>query len=148
MSGEAVVQFSAIVTTALALAPSLAHVMELPNKIHLARDSYLVAQRLYRGWQFAGVLVVGALVSTFLLMRMADTDAFAPALVAFLAILGTQLVFWSLTFPVNKATKNWTDVTSDWTALRRRWELSHALSAMLNLVAMVSATVAVLTQRG
>ena len=42
---------------------------ELPNKMRLPRDSYLIAQRLYRGWQFAAVLVVAALASTFVMMR-------------------------------------------------------------------------------
>jgi len=147
MSEQTIVQFTAILSTALALAPGMAHAMELPNKMRLPRDSYLIAQRLYRGWQFAAVLVVAALVSTFVMMRMADPKGFPAALVAFLSIIGTQLVFWSFTFPVNKATKNWTHVADNWAALRRRWEFSHAASAILNLLAVVSTTIAVLAQR-
>jgi hypothetical protein len=58
--------------------------------MRLPRDSYLIAQRLYRAWQFAAVLVVAALASTFVMMRMADPQGYLPALVAFLAIIGTH----------------------------------------------------------
>jgi hypothetical protein len=147
MSKEFVIQFCAILFTALALAPALAHVMELPNKIRMPRDAYLTVQSIYRGWQFVGIVVVGALVSTFLLMQVADASAFAPALIAFLCIVATQVVFWVLTFPVNLRTRNWTNLAGDWLRLRRRWEFSHALSAALNLVAMVCTTIAVLEDR-
>jgi len=51
------------VVAALALALTAAHLMELPHKIGLAGAEYLVVQRLYRGWQYAGIVVVGALIS-------------------------------------------------------------------------------------
>jgi hypothetical protein len=147
MSGQSLIHFSAVVFTALALAPALAHAMELPNKIRLPRDSYLTVQRIYRGWQFAGVFVIGALIATFLLVWFAGSGAFASALIAFVCIIATQVVFWTLTFPVNRRTNNWTNVAGDWTRLRRRWEFSHALSAVLDLIAMVSVTLAVLADR-
>ncbi len=36
-----VIQFLAVVLTALALIPSGAHLFELPNKVELPRDAYL-----------------------------------------------------------------------------------------------------------
>jgi hypothetical protein len=147
MSNQSVIHFSAIFFTALALAPSFAHVMELPNKIHLPREAYLTVQRIYRGWSLLGIVVVGALVSTFLLMTRADAAAFVPAVIAFSCIAAAQVVFWALTFPVNRRTKNWTQATTDWARLRRRWEFSHAISAALTLVAMVCVIVAVLAER-
>jgi hypothetical protein len=75
---------------------------------------------------------------------LVDGAAFVPALVAFLAIVATQVVFWTFTYPVNKITRNWTHVPEDWTRLRDRWELSHAASAVLNFIAVVCVTVAVL----
>jgi hypothetical protein len=147
MSIQSVIQFCAILFTALALVPALAHAMELPNKMRLPRESYLTVQSIYRGWALIGVLVVGALASTFMLVRSVGSAGFAPALVAFLCIAATQIVFWALTFPVNRNTKNWTEVSGDWQRLRRRWEYSHALSAVLNLVAMVCVALAVVAER-
>ena len=141
------IPFAAIVFCGLALAPAAAHVMELPNKIHLSRDDYLVAQKLYRGWQFVGVVVVLALVATGVLALQARGAAAAPlaaALLAFVCIVATQAVFWIFTFPVNRTTRNWSVAPANWAALRRRWEYSHAASAALNLLAFGAAVLAAL----
>jgi len=138
------VHIVAIVSTALALAPAAAHVMELPNKIRLPEAEYLVVQKLYRGWQFVGIVVVVALVSTAMLAASENgaSKSFVAALVAFMCLVGTQVVFWVFTFPVNRATGNWTKLPSGWIRMRRRWEFSHAASAVLNLVAFVAAVLA------
>jgi hypothetical protein len=46
MSIQSVIQFCAILFTALALVPALAHAMELPNKMRLPRESYLTVQSI------------------------------------------------------------------------------------------------------
>jgi hypothetical protein len=141
------IQFAAVVFCGLALVPAAAHVMELPNKIHLSREDYLVAQKLYRGWQFVGIVVVLALIATALLAlqaRGSDGAALAAAWLAFICVVATQAVFWIFTFPVNRITKNWTSLPADWMALRRRWEYSHAASAALNLLAFAASVLAAL----
>src|SRR3981081_2049776 len=100
----------AVVFTGLALVPSGAHLMELPNKMKLSRDEYLTAQRRYRGWSVVGGVVVAALVATFALAvaMKSQPGAFQAAIVAFACVAATQLVFWVFTFPVNRRTANWT----------------------------------------
>src|SRR3954470_4251276 len=98
------VSFAAIFFCGLALVPAAAHAMELPNKIHLGREEYLVAQKLYRGWHFVAPVVILALASTALLFNQARTAgpaAEAAAIVACLCVAATQVVFWVFTFPVN-----------------------------------------------
>jgi hypothetical protein len=60
-------RFMALLFTVLALAPALAHVLELPNKIGFSRDDYLTVQRIHRGWVFLGFVVMGALLSNLIL---------------------------------------------------------------------------------
>jgi hypothetical protein len=141
---DSLVEFLAVILTALALVPAAAHVMELPNKLPMSREAYLTVQRVYRGWNLSAFVVIGALITTLVLMLTADGAAFLPALIGFLAIVATQVVFWKFTYPVNKITRNWTRVPEDWEALRDRWEISHAASAVLNFIAVVCVTVAVL----
>jgi len=139
--------FGAIFFCGLALIPAAAHALEMPNKIRLNREEYFVAQKLYRGWQFVAPIVILALLSTALLIghaRTAGPGAGAAAIVAFLCVATTQVVFWTLTFPVNRATQNWTKVLPLWEQLRRRWEYSHASAAVLNLVAFGAAVLATL----
>jgi hypothetical protein len=139
------ISFGAIFFCGLALIPSAAHLLELRNKIHLVRDEYLIVQGLYRGWQFVAPVVILALISTALLIRTARAagrGAEMAAIVAFLCIAATQVIFWTCTFPVNRATRNWTVAPARWEELRRRWEYSHAASAVLNLVAFGAAVLA------
>jgi hypothetical protein len=129
-----------LLLAALAMVPAAAHLLELPNKIRLTGKEYLTVQRLYRGWALAGIVVAAALLSTLVLLFMVRDwpTAFALAWVAFLCIAGTQVVFWTFTYPVNRFTADWTFLPGDWPELRKRWEYSHAASAVLNLVALVA----------
>jgi hypothetical protein len=140
-------QFASVLFAALALVPAGAHLLELKHKIALPGNEYLVVQQLYRGWNLAGVVVVAALLSLIALAvtLRGDRPAFAWAMVALACIVGTQVVFWTFTFPVNQATQNWTVLPSNWAELRTRWEYSHAASAMLNLAALGAVILAVLS---
>jgi len=129
------IYFLSLLFAALALAPAMAHLLELPHKINFSHDEYLVVQQIYRGWNLLAVVVFGALLSTLALTITVrhQRKAFTFALIAFLCILGTQIVFWTYTFPTNQITNNWTTLPDNWTALRHQWEYSHATSAFLNL---------------
>ena len=67
---------------------------------------------------------------------------FVPALVSFACLAGTQLLFWTFTFPANQRTAKWTVLPEGWMALRAQWEYSHAASALLNLAALIALIVA------
>lgn len=140
------VLFCCLLFAALALAPSVAHLLELPNKIHLPAEDYLRVQQIYRGWALLGIVVIAALLSTFILAIMVRTrpTEFAYAATALASIAITQLIFWTFTFPVNKHTQNWTTLPPNWLALRTRWEYSHATSAVFNLIALVAVILAIL----
>jgi hypothetical protein len=49
--------FLALFFASIALGPALAHLLELPNKINLARADYLTVQQIYRGWALLGIIV-------------------------------------------------------------------------------------------
>jgi hypothetical protein len=142
-------RFSSLLFAALALAPALAHLLELPNKIGLSRDEYLIVQQIYRGWALLGFVVFGALLSTLALTLLARRRPreFRTALLAFLCILGTQVVFWTFTYPTNQATLNWTVLPENWMVLRSQWEYSHAASAILNLIALIALIYGSVTRR-
>jgi hypothetical protein len=140
--------FMSLFFTALALAPALAHLLELPNKIHLSRQEYLTVQQIYRGWALLGIVVAGALLSTLVLTIMArqERKVFNLTLVALLCLVGTQIVFWTFTYPANQITNNWTVLPENWLEIRKQWEYSHATNAGLNLIALISLILAVLVR--
>src|SRR5688500_10358899 len=134
-----VARFCSLLFVALALAPSAAHLLELPNKIGLSRADYLTVQQIYSGWALLGIVIIGALISTLTLTVLSrhHRRQFTLALAAFLCVIGTQVVFWTFTYPTNQATRNWTVLPADWEPLRAQWEYSHAAGALFNLAALV-----------
>jgi len=143
-----VAQFLALMLIGLALVPSGAHLFTLPNKIDLARDQYFVVQNIYRGWALFGIVLFGALIASLahaLLLRGRGTP-FVPALVAFYCIALSLVVFFIWTYPANRATDNWTTIPANWEQLRRQWEYSHAVNALVTFVAFCSVTLSVLTR--
>jgi hypothetical protein len=146
--GPVTARFLALLFAALALAPALAHLLELPNKIGLSRDEYFTVQQIYSGWALLGIVVFGALFSTLalaILVRKRRRE-FVPALIAFLCIAATQALFWTFTFPANEQTANWTVLPENWAALRVQWEYSHAAAALLNLIAFIAVILSVLAR--
>jgi hypothetical protein len=107
-------------------------------------------QQIYRGWALLGFVVAGALLSTLVLtiMVLQERKPFVFALIAFLCIVGTQVVFWTYTYPTNQVTNNWTILPENWKELRQQWEYFHATSVGLNLLALVAVTLSVLAREG
>src|SRR5206468_9364192 len=133
-----------VLFTALALVFGGAHLFELPHKMGMSAADYLTVQQIYRGWQLAGIVVVGQLVSIALLAYAVrhSRRIFVPTVIALLCAIGTQVLFWTFNFPANQATDNWATLPADWEMLRRRWELAHAASAVLNLGALIALVIA------
>jgi hypothetical protein len=140
--------FLSIACVALALVPAGAHLAELPHKFRLSAHEYLVVQQLYGGWSLFGVVVSGAMLSTGVLtvLEHREPRLLAAAVLAFLCILCTQIVFRVFTQPANRATRNWTVLPENWMQLRNQWEYSHAASAVLNLIALFALLYAAVSQ--
>jgi hypothetical protein len=144
-----VLRLLTVLFTAVAMAAGFAHLLELPNKMRLSRDDYLVVQQIYRGWALLGVVVVGALVTTLLVtFRLrARPPEFYLSLTAAVCIALTLVVFFLFTYPANRQTRNWTMLPENWETLRRQWEYSHAVGAGLYFVALSAHTLSLLVAR-
>jgi hypothetical protein len=141
------VQFLALLLTALALVAAGAHLFELPNKINLSRDAYLTVQGIYAGWAWFGIVDLAALIMIVVLavtLRW-QRPAVYFATAAALCFVVFFVIFFTWTFPANQATANWTTLPDDWSPLRTAWEYSHAVNALVMLVALCSVTLAVIT---
>lgn len=142
-------QFVAILLVAISMSAGWAHLLELPNKITLSRDEYLVVQQIYQGWALLGITVVGALVSSAALtvLERRKGARFYFDLVATLCVALSLLVFFSFTYPTNQVTQNWTVLPDGWEALRRQWEYSHAAGAILYVIALASLVLSAMSRR-
>jgi hypothetical protein len=138
--------FVALMATAVALGPALAHLLELPNKIGLPKDAYFTVQQIYAGWSLLGVVLLVQLLSIVAVIVLARGDRRLRrcAIVALLCLVGAQGLFWIFTYPANAATANWMVQPDNWQILRQQWEYSHAGGAVLQLAAMASLVVGAL----
>jgi Na+/proline symporter len=135
-----VLQFIAIVLTALCLVPAGAHVLELANKIDLDQDRYITVQQIYRGWALLGfplIAAIGVNGWAAVMMRRQTKSTACAAAAAVLLCLGL-VIFFTWTFPVNQVTSNWSVAPVNWQALRAQWEYSHAANAGVTFLALCS----------
>ena len=93
--------------------------------------------------------MVAALVSSAALafLQRGSGAAFYFSFLGFVCITLSLVVFYAMTFPVNKKTRNWTVSPQEWESLRRRWEYSHALNAFLYFLALASLALSSLSDR-
>jgi len=143
------VRLLAVISVALCLIPAGAHFFELANKMSLSTAEYMTTQKIYAGWSFFGVAISAAIVFTLThtLMVRVDRTAFLLSLTALVCLGATQVIFWTFTYPMNMATNNWTITPQDFEAVRRQWEYSHAVNAVLSFVALVTITLSTLAYK-
>ena len=132
------IQFLTILLFALSLVPGGAHLLEMTTKMTLERDAYMVVQHIYQGWAMMGIVQIAAMFAGLLLVIMSRPQrlAFALALAGFVLLGGSLAGFFLWTFPMNKATANWTFAPENWELLRMQWEYSHAVNAVLTFLAL------------
>ncbi len=141
-----------VLIVACALAPALAHALELPGKMRLDEPRYRTVQTIYYpGFTIAGAAEPAGIIATFLLALATPLGStpFWLILVALAALTFMQLIFWLVTQPVNRHWLRETQLTGsakrffgtegheaagsrrsrDWTELRGRWERSHLMRA-------------------
>lgn len=140
-----IAQFLSLVFTALALVPAGAHLAALPGKIGLDRSGYRTVQGIYAGWALFGIVQVAALVASAALVFLSwgGGAPFVLALAGWVLLLATLVLFFTLVYPANQATQNWTTTPENWEQLRSQWEYAHALNAILTFFAFVAIALAV-----
>jgi hypothetical protein len=132
-----------LVCTGITLGAAYAHVLELPNKFRLDGELWLaVQQNLYRGWgPFIGPFELLAIAATWLLVVLVRgrRQTFVLTLVAALCLSLALVAFFTLNAPVNAAFAQWTPQTlpADWPDYRLRWEVGHAVTFVLALIAFI-----------
>jgi hypothetical protein len=142
-------QFLAIILTALSLVPAGAHLFELPNKMILDEEQYFVVQSIYRGWSLFGFVLIPALCATIALSVASyrQRRSFLLAATGAICLAATLTVFFTFTYPANVATDNWTTIPDNWRALRTQWEYAHAANAVITFAGLIAVTLSALLMR-
>jgi hypothetical protein len=136
------VRLLAIVSVALYLVPTGAHLFELAGKMALSPADYMLVQGLYRDWALFGIVIFAALLLTLLhaILRREERIILFLSFSSFFCLVATQVIFWVFTYPMNVASGNWTVTPEHFEMARRQWEYSHAASAVLTFLALIAIT--------
>ncbi|PWS34009.1 hypothetical protein DFH01_27125 [Falsiroseomonas bella] len=135
-------RLASLLALVLALLAPAGHVLEIPGKLRLTAEHWLVVQQtLYPGYAVAGaVTLLGTplLLAAFAWSVRGTAEARAAWIAAGLVLLGL-LAWWLVVAPVNGWIAAATPETLPpaWTAWRTRWEAGHALVALLVATALV-----------
>ena len=142
-------RFITILFAVITLCALIAHLLELPGKINLSKENYLVVQSIYQGWSWLGIFEIGAVLftMTWTIVDNRKKKIFPLLLTALLCFMVSIAIFFIFTYPANKATLNWTQLPDDWQILQKNWEYSHAARAILNLVGFSFLIVTLLKDR-
>jgi hypothetical protein len=146
----------AILIVAIVMALSLAHALELPGKLRLSKEDYLVVQPIYYpGFTFTGFAEpLSVVVLIVLLFWIPGSTAFWLVFSALIVLAAVNAIYWVVVHTVNnfwlkdfelkgasgaffKSGASQRDEGEvDWIAYRNRWEGGHVARAALSLIAL------------
>lgn len=142
-----------VMLAAVTMSLALAHALELPGKMRLTKEEYLAVQAIIQ----ASPLVGSRVRKHHCRPRPVDPDPQELTTImagrgAAAALIAVQIIFWTMTQPVNKYWLQNTKLSrvatrffergsaapvGDWTVMRDRWERSHVLRAIASVLALL-----------
>jgi hypothetical protein len=138
---------------ALDMAMAFSHLLELPAKMRYDSRLWVTLQNsLYRPFGTVGAVIEnGAVLSSLgLALVVRRSPAAFPLTLAGAACQALALTVWlAFVRPVNKRVSGWAATESaplEWTRLRRQWEYSHAVRAVLTMAGFGALVVSVLLE--
>lgn len=142
-------RFLAILFSVITLSALMTHLLELRGKINLSKENYQVVQSIYNGWAWLGVFEISAIILVLIwaINMRRSKHIFSILLTALACFIISLVIFFIFTFPANVKTANWTELPANWEVLRKRWEYSHAVHAVLNLIGFCLLVTALLKER-
>jgi hypothetical protein len=146
-------RLATILATALGMGVAECHLLEMPAKSGFESALWLtLLQRLYPpafgpvGGAFEVAAVLGCVVLVVLVRGRGP--AFGWTVVAAACVVASHAAFWLLVAPVNATLLPLAPdaLPADWTRLRDQWETTHAVRAVLQLVALGALAYSVLVE--
>src|SRR5215831_7331295 len=155
-------QVVTVFLVAVTMSLVLAHALQLPGKMRLNKETYIVQTIYYPGFTYGGFGEGLGMLATFILpfTTPPHRPAFWLTVTAFAALVGMHAVDWIFTHPVNKFWMKDTqlegaaggflsldpmkqgaaseDAGEDWRKLRARWEYLHLVQAIFAVIAFVA----------
>lgn len=138
-------QLLAVILMGVQLGVSYAHFMQMPGKLSLPLDCYILVQNLVISYKIKLAFIeipslVCAALATILIRR--QRKSFWFTLVGLVCMILMWLVWALFIQPINQQVDTWTPVTAptNWTDLRYQWHFYHLVRLGIALLGMVALT--------
>ncbi|MFH7030970.1 MAG: hypothetical protein ACHBN1_37900 [Heteroscytonema crispum UTEX LB 1556] len=147
-------RFITIMLTSLSLSLSMAHLLELPQRMQFDQQLWVkvtVFENVYRlfgsvGAAFEVGAILTAIVLVFLVRRRSSTFYWTLGGTVFLVL---AFVSWIMfVAPMNAEFAKWltNPIGSDWTRYRDQWEYAHAINAFIKIIGLSLLVLSVLVE--
>ena len=156
-------QVVTLMLVSVTMALALAHALEYPGKMRLAKQEYIATQAIYYpGFTLGGIAEFTGIIALAILafLTRGSGTIFWLTLAAFIALAAMHAVYWILTQPVNNfwvkdlklkragtrffglnAMRRADGKEPEWTELRDQWERSHLIRATLGILGLLLLTI-------
>ena len=145
-------QVLAVILMGVQLGISYAHFMQMPGKLGLPLDCYILVQNQVISYRvklaFIEIPCVISAVATIVLIRN-HRKAFWLTLVGVSSIVVMWGIWAVLIQPINHQIDGWTvtNFPSNWTEIRYQWHFYHLIRLIIASVGMVALTSSLLVDR-
>lgn len=145
-------QLLAVVLMGVQLGVSYAHFMQMPGKLALPLDCYILVQNQVISYKvklgFIEIPSIISAIATTVLIRH-HRKAFWLTLTGATCMVLMWLVWAIFIQPINQEIDVWTPTTapSNWTHLRYEWHFYHLIRLFIAAVGMVALTLSLLVVR-
>lgn len=137
---------------ALSMAPAFARFLEMPGKFSYDASLWLtISHALYTGFStISGYCEIGAVFSAIVLViaLRRHPSAFRWALAGAMCFVAAHAIYWIFLAPVDVTVAASTPGTppSNWMDLRKQWEYTHTVRAMLQITGLALFLVSILLE--
>ncbi len=141
-----------IMFTALSMGMAFSHLLELPAKMTYDAALWLTVQHtLYGAFGLIGAVIeVGAVLTAAILAILVRQrqPSFGWTLLGALCLVAAHVAWWIWLAPVNDVIAQLTTPTlpAGWENLRNQWEYTHAVRAILQIIALGAMVFSILVE--
>ena len=147
-------RFITLVLASLSLSLSMAHLLELPQRMQFDQQLWVrvtVLENVYKlfgsvGAAFEITAILTAIALVFLVRRRGSTFYWTLSGAIFLVL---AFVSWIMfVAPMNAEFAKWltNPVPADWTRYRDQWEYAHAVNAFIKIIGLSLLVISVLVE--
>jgi ABC-type Mn2+/Zn2+ transport system permease subunit len=147
-------RFITLMLTSLSLSPSMAHLLELPQRLKFDQQLWVevtVFKNLYRLFGSVGAVfeigaILAAIILTFLVRKHHSVFYWTIGGAVLLALAFASWVIFVA--PMNAVFAQWltNSIPADWTRYRDQWEYAHAINAIIKLLGLSLLVISVLVE--